>query len=102
MFCECGTFIIITPGELINNCRRCRKVITEEKIASFSYKEERQLLKDDVEKEERVEKARRTRICPKCGNNEMFFHTLQTRSADEGQTVFYECTACGTKERLNS
>ena len=32
--------------------------------------------------------------CPKCGNNEMTFHTMQLRSADEGQTVFYSCPKC--------
>lgn len=32
--------------------------------------------------------------CPKCGNHEMTFHTMQLRSADEGQTVFYSCPKC--------
>lgn len=32
--------------------------------------------------------------CPKCGNPEMTFHTMQLRSADEGQTVFYVCPKC--------
>lgn len=32
--------------------------------------------------------------CPKCGNLEMEFYTMQLRSADEGQTVFYECAKC--------
>lgn len=34
------------------------------------------------------------RICPKCGNDKMSYATLQLRSADEGQTVFYTCTNC--------
>lgn len=34
------------------------------------------------------------RRCPKCGNDTMSYATLQLRSADEGQTVFYTCTKC--------
>jgi DNA-directed RNA polymerase I subunit RPA12 len=33
--------------------------------------------------------------CPKCDAPEMVFHTAQLRSADEGQTVFYNCIKCG-------
>lgn len=40
--------------------------------------------------------------CPKCGNEEMTYHTLQLRSADEGATVFYTCTSCGYRYRTNN
>lgn len=40
--------------------------------------------------------------CPKCGNEEMIYHTLQLRSADEGATVFYTCTKCGYRYRTNN
>ena len=33
--------------------------------------------------------------CPKCKHPELEYHTMQLRSADEGQTVFYTCLKCG-------
>ena len=42
------------------------------------------------------------RKCPKCGNDKMSYASLQLRSADEGQTVFYTCTKCQFKETENS
>jgi len=41
-------------------------------------------------------------ICQKCGHNVMTFHTVQLRSADEGQTVFYTCVNCGFRQSTNA
>ena len=35
-----------------------------------------------------------TTECEKCGNNEVIWWMLQTRSADEPTTQFYRCTKC--------
>lgn len=40
--------------------------------------------------------------CPKCGHQGLEFYTLQLRSADEGQTVFYECPSCKHKWSQNN
>jgi len=36
-------------------------------------------------------------ICKKCKNKSVTYYTLQTRKADEGSTVFYNCFTCGMK-----
>mmetsp|Transcript_58514 Transcript_58514/g.67578 ORF Transcript_58514/g.67578 Transcript_58514/m.67578 type:complete len:150 (+) Transcript_58514:49-498(+) len=40
--------------------------------------------------------------CKKCDSKKLYYYTMQTRSADEGQTVFYECVKCGHTEVENS
>ena len=39
--------------------------------------------------------------CPDCGNEEMTYTTQQTRSADEGQTVFFSCPKCKYEMRFS-
>lgn len=67
---------------------------------------------ENYREEEKLKKAENTqaegpvveRRCPKCGNETMSYASLQLRSADEGQTVFYTCTNknCRHKETENS
>ncbi|KAK0179534.1 hypothetical protein PV327_005278 [Microctonus hyperodae] len=56
--------------------------------------------KDDAEEE--ADGPIVERKCPQCGNEQMSYATLQLRSADEGQTVFFTCTKCKFKETENS
>ena len=55
-------------------------------------------IKDD----DTVKKATVDEECSKCKNPTMLFYTMQMRSADEGQTVFYECPKCGYKYSVNT
>ena len=32
--------------------------------------------------------------CKKCGSKRVFERSMQTRSADEGMTIFYTCSVC--------
>lgn len=40
--------------------------------------------------------------CPVCAHPELQYYTMQLRSADEGQTVFYECEECGHTYSTNT
>lgn len=55
-----------------------------------------------VETDGGKERAKVKEVCPSCGHPEMEYYTMQLRSADEGQTVFYECVKCKYKFSLNS
>ena len=40
--------------------------------------------------------------CIKCGTPEVGYYTVQLRSVDEGQTVFYECPSCKHTWSINN
>lgn len=40
--------------------------------------------------------------CPNCKHPELKYFTMQTRSADEGSTVFYECEKCQYSFSVNN
>jgi DNA-directed RNA polymerase I subunit RPA12 len=40
--------------------------------------------------------------CVKCGHPEVGYYTVQLRSVDEGQTVFYECPNCKKTWSVNN
>ncbi|KAF8892634.1 DNA-directed RNA polymerase I kDa polypeptide [Infundibulicybe gibba] len=40
--------------------------------------------------------------CPECGGMEAWSKEMQLRSADEGSTIFYTCSACNHGWRVNN
>ncbi|XP_037430323.1 DNA-directed RNA polymerase I subunit RPA12-like [Triticum dicoccoides] len=42
-----------------------------------------------------VQRSLTERACPECNHHKLEYYTKQLRSADEGQTIFYECPECG-------
>ena len=52
--------------------------------------------------EGQIQRAKVAETCPECGHPELEFFTMQLRSVDEGQTVFYECPQCRHKYSVNS
>ncbi|KAI3403470.2 RPA12 [Candida oxycetoniae] len=80
------------------------QVVTKSSDDAFpsKLKSARSVVKTSLKKDELDEGATIKEKCPKCGNEEMQYHTLQLRSADEGATVFYTCTNCAYRFRTNN
>jgi len=55
------------------------------------------IIKNKKNKEERLSKIKTTDayVCKKCHNNKCTTYQAQTRSADEGSTIFITCLLCG-------
>ncbi|ORY90437.1 transcription factor S-II-domain-containing protein [Syncephalastrum racemosum] len=115
IFCpECGS-LMDTPGasDDLMICIQCShayntagyentKVVTASSEHAFqsALKAKRHLVQQDQQATEA--EAMIKEKCPNCGNPEMAYHTMQLRSADEGQTVFYNCKKCGYKYSVNN
>ncbi len=81
-------------------CRSCGYVIDAAGSLKVSQKVERTprdkivVIDDDT-----VPMPKTSASCPKCGHNEAYYWTVQTRRGDEGATEFYRCTKCKTTWR---
>lgn len=53
-------------------------------------------------RDKNAERALVDEQCEKCKHPQMYYYTMQLRSADEGQTVFYECPKCQHKFSTNT
>eukprot|EP00800_Vazella_pourtalesii_P015854 TRINITY_DN4381_c0_g1_i1.p1 TRINITY_DN4381_c0_g1~~TRINITY_DN4381_c0_g1_i1.p1 ORF type:complete len:117 (-),score=19.69 TRINITY_DN4381_c0_g1_i1:58-408(-) len=100
-FCPvCGSVLpLVTDGPVLS-CLVCKHKIpvkllesVEEHSVHHCSDSTQAKLADMAESMSEVD-----RVCSKCGNSRMSYFTQQTRSADEGQTVFYKCTSCGHQE----
>ncbi|KAG5876198.1 hypothetical protein JTB14_001941 [Gonioctena quinquepunctata] len=115
-FCpDCGSILPPLREKGGVTCYACSKVFLEDagevfgdsKVKYTIHFNSREAKKKNIKEEMRNEEDADDgpvveRMCPKCGNDKMSYATLQLRSADEGQTVFYTCTSCKYKESENS
>eukprot|EP01129_Flabellula_baltica_P000385 TRINITY_DN10407_c0_g1_i1.p1 TRINITY_DN10407_c0_g1~~TRINITY_DN10407_c0_g1_i1.p1 ORF type:complete len:121 (-),score=26.44 TRINITY_DN10407_c0_g1_i1:39-401(-) len=95
-FCdECGSLLVLS-GEIA--CTICGKAYDKYDFHGKTIK--KKLVRDlgdnvaIVLKESQQMMRDGSVVCEKCNGIELLFNTAQLRSADEGQTIFYECTAC--------
>ncbi|XP_072044779.1 DNA-directed RNA polymerase I subunit RPA12-like [Amphiura filiformis] len=65
-------------------------------VSFNSRKSDKRIHKDDTEQPNLGPQI--DRACAKCGHEGLHYQTRQTRSADEGQTVFYYCPSCKHQE----
>uniref|UniRef100_W8CDU1 DNA-directed RNA polymerase subunit n=1 Tax=Ceratitis capitata TaxID=7213 RepID=W8CDU1_CERCA len=111
-FCPvCGS--ILPPLNTVGNvvCYNCKKEFHPEVFGAQdvdytihfnSYDPERVFGKNKSNSDDEAEGPVVERKCSKCGHMQMSYATLQLRSADEGQTVFFTCLKCKFKESENS
>ncbi|WFD28194.1 DNA-directed RNA polymerase I core subunit rpa12 [Malassezia nana] len=118
LFCTaCGSLLDLPSNDDIITCTPCGTVqdariydnlsiVTRSHPSAFPsiLRQKRQLVShvNHNNELETMEQATIKEKCPGCGNEEMNFHTLQLRSADEGTTVFYDCPKCGYKFSQNN
>ena len=117
-FCpDCGAVLNLTDTSLVTNAIKCMACMSSHDIALFLgllstsrivFNDKEQIRKAYVsskKKKQSDDEATGPVVemeCPKCKHGLMSYKTLQLRSADEGQTVFYSCLKCGTQYSENS
>lgn len=73
---------------------------------TFTPKREQDLVRKEREQKQGGSKgddhATVNETCPRCSHGVASFFTMQLRSADEGQTVFYTCLKCTYKWSVNN
>ena len=110
-FCpSCGSLLPVLPQAGDVRCVCCKRAVPIETFADAETRYEVVFhRRDDMEQrrkkggdDEAKEGPTIERRCPACGHEKMSYATLQLRSADEGQTVFFTCLKCKFKESENS
>ncbi len=99
MFCpKCGSLMSPSGGKLV--CGSCHFTMNPSEsgtsqIVSKSTQKEVIMIKE----EKAVEPLDSDAVCPKCKHLGAYYLLKQTRSADEPETKFYTCEACGHRWR---
>jgi len=99
-FCEkCGAMMVPFTkdnGDRALKCRSCEhtKEIEGGKLRVSQDIEKTPRDKIVVVEDDSIPMPVTKASCPKCGNTDAYYWTVQTRRGDEGATEFYRCTQC--------
>ncbi len=98
-FCEkCGSMMAPTTTEddtRVLKCRSCGH--TKEIVGRLTVSQKVDRTPRDkivIVEDDSLPMPTTSAACPKCGHNEAYYWTVQTRRGDEGATEFYRCTKC--------
>ncbi|OJJ88153.1 DNA-directed RNA polymerase I core subunit RPA12 [Aspergillus glaucus CBS 516.65] len=114
IFCtDCGNLLQESTGDAnaVLLCEICgarnkdttsKTIVSESKPSDFpSALRAKRSAVQTLTAEDKKTEALTQHTCARCGRKEMYFTTVQLRSADEGSTVFLTCV-CGYKETQNN
>ena len=96
-FCPfCCNLLIPEQTQSLNlSCTACPYIYKLSVTLSNSSKNTVKTIDKILGEEDDLKYANKCQIkCPKCYFNEAMFLEIQTRSADEPMTIFYQCTKC--------
>lgn len=96
-FCPfCSNLLITDQSQSLNlTCSSCPYIYKLSISLTHSFKNKVKSLDTVLGEDTDLKYANKCEAkCPKCSNNEALFLELQTRSADEPMTIFYQCTKC--------
>jgi DNA-directed RNA polymerase subunit M len=102
-FCEkCGAMMVPVTGEDGTRHLKCRscghtKTITSRDRGKLTVSQDIEKTPRDkiiIVDDDSIPMPITKETCPKCGNNDAYYWTVQTRRGDEGATEFYRCTEC--------
>lgn len=99
MFCDCGSLLLIHTFTTYITCSSCNTTHNRNTIKPICI--EKHYTKTVKRQINKPTQAKIKHKCLKCGADEMYYYALQTRSVDEGQTIFYVCE-CKYTERVYS
>ncbi|XP_068232803.1 DNA-directed RNA polymerase I subunit RPA12 [Palaemon carinicauda] len=108
-FCPCcGAILDLTDADMKITCIVCKngvslkELLNREKEYTVTFNSIKKYQTKFIDDDGALGQMDESRQCSKCGNMGMSYTTMQLRSADEGQTVFYICPNCRHREVENS